>query len=105
MIYAGILSGALDSRMQNQDMPKQFLELGDKPILIHTIDPFMINPRIDEIIVALPRTWISYTIDLVRKYYLNPEKIHIIAGGETRNETLMCILGDIEQRNGIGRTM
>ena len=102
MIYAGILSGALDSRMQNQDMPKQFLELGDKPILIHTIDPFMINPRIDEIIVALPRTWISYTIDLVRKYYLNPEKIHIIAGGENRNETLMCILGDIEQRNGIG---
>lgn len=101
MIYAGILSGGMDSQMQNSDMPKQFQELGDKPILIHTIDPFMVNPQIDEIIVALPRPWISYTIDLVRKHYPNPEKIHMIAGGETRNETLMCILDDIEQRNGI----
>lgn len=102
MIYAGIMSGGLDSRMQNPDMPKLFQELGDKPILIHTIDPFMINPSIDEIIVALPRLWVSHTIDLVRKHYPNPEKIHIIAGGETTNETLMCILDDIEQRNGIG---
>ena len=102
MIYAGILSGGVGARMQRADMPKQFLELGDKPILIHTIDPFVINPRIDEVIVALPRPWISYTIDLVRKHYPGSEKIRLIAGGETRNETLMCILDDIEQRNGIG---
>ena len=102
MVYAGILSGGIGTRMQRADMPKQFLELGDKPILIHTIDPFMVNPSIDEIIVALPRPWISYTIDLIRKHYPNPKKIHMIAGGETRNETLMCILDDIEQRNGIG---
>lgn len=102
MIYAGILSGGVGTRMQRADMPKQFLTLGDKPILIHTIDPFMINSRIDEIIVALPRPWVSYTIDLVRKYYPNSEKIRLIVGGETRNETLMCILDDIEQRNGIG---
>ena len=102
MIYAGILSGGIGSQSQRADMPRQFLELGDKPILIHTIDPFMVNPRIDEIIVALPRPWISYTIDLVRKNYPNHEKIHLIAGGETRNETLMCVLDDIQQRNGIG---
>ena len=55
MVYAGILSGGIGTRMQRADMPKQFLELGDKPILIHTIDPFMVNPNIDEIIVALHR--------------------------------------------------
>lgn len=103
MVYAGILSAGIGTRMQRADMPKQFLKLGDKPILIHTIDPFMVNPHIDEIIVALSRPWISYTIDLIRKYYPSPEKIHLIAGGETRNESLMCILDDIEQRNGIGR--
>lgn len=102
MVYAGILSGGIGTRMQNRDVPKQFLELGDKPVLIHTIDPFMVNPRIDEIIVALPRPWISYTIDLVRKHYSDSGKIHLIGGGNTRNETLMCILDDIEQRNGIG---
>lgn len=102
MIYAGILAGGVGTRMQRADMPKQFLELGDKPILMHTIDPFMVNPRVDEIIVALPRPWISYTIDLIRKHYPNNEKIRLVAGGETRNETLMCILDDIELRNGIG---
>lgn len=101
MIYAGILSGGVGTRMQNPDMPKQFLELGGKPILLHTIDPFLITPRIDEVIVAVPRAWVSYTIDLVRRNYPNPEKIHIIPGGETRNETLMCVLDDIEKRNGI----
>lgn len=102
MIYAGILSGGIGTRMQNPDMPKQFLELGDKPILLHTIDPFLINPRIDEVIVAVPKAWASYTIDLVRRNYPNHEKIHVIPGGGTRNETLMCVLKDIETRNGIG---
>lgn len=104
MIYAGILSGGMGNQTRRADMPRQFLELGDKPILIHTIDPFMVNHNIDEIIVALPKPWISYTIDLVRRYYTNPKKIHLIAGGETRSETLMCILDDIEQRNGIDET-
>ena len=102
MIYAGILSGGTGTRMQRADMPKQFLELGGKPILIYTIDAFMANPRIDEIIVALPEAWISYTADLVRKYYPQCKKIRLIAGGGTRNETLMRILDDIELRNGIG---
>ena len=101
MIYAGILAGSVGTRMQRADMPKQFLELGDKPILLHTLDPFLINPRIDEVIVALPRPWVSYAIDLVRRHYPDLEKLHLIPGGSTRNETLMCILDDIEERRGI----
>ena len=101
MVYAGILSGGIGTRMQSPDMPKQYMELGDKPILIHTIDPFLINPRIDEVVVAVPRPWVSYSIDLLRRHYPNQEKLHLIPGGESRNETLMCILDDIESRNGI----
>lgn len=101
MVYAGILSGGIGTRMQNPDMPKQYMELGDKPVLIHTIDPFLINSKIDEVIVAVPRSWVSYTIDLVRRHYPDQKKLHLISGGETRNETLMCILDDIEKRNGI----
>ena len=102
MVYAGILSGGIGTRMQSPDMPKQYLELGGRPILIHTIDPFLINSRIDEVIVAVPRPWVSYTIDLMRRHYPNREKLRLIPGGETRNETLMRILDDIETRGGIG---
>ena len=38
MIYAGILAGGKGTRMGNTDLPKQFLMLGEKPIIIHTKD-------------------------------------------------------------------
>ena len=38
MIYAGILAGGIGSRMGNVPLPKQFLDIDNKPILIHTIE-------------------------------------------------------------------
>ncbi len=101
MVYAGILSGGIGSRMLRTDMPKQFLMLGDKPIIIHTIDQFVLNTRIDEIFVAVPAAWLDYTKDLLRSHYADSQKIHVLCGGKTRNETLMRLLAEIEQKNGI----
>lgn len=42
MIYAGILAGGIGSRMGNVPLPKQFLELDGKPIIIHTIEKFLL---------------------------------------------------------------
>lgn len=102
MIYAGILSGGVGTRMLRADMPKQFLELGTKPIIIHTVDQFILNPRIDEILVAVPAAWLSYTADLLRHYYPEDGRIRLLAGGATRNETLMRVLDEIEKCHGIG---
>ena len=41
MIYAGILAGGTGTRMGIQEMPKQFLPLGNKPIIIHTVEKFL----------------------------------------------------------------
>ena len=38
MIFAAILAGGIGSRMGGTDTPKQFLDLGDKPVIIHTIE-------------------------------------------------------------------
>ena len=38
MIFAGILAGGMGTRMNIADMPKQFLPLGEKPIIIHITD-------------------------------------------------------------------
>ena len=48
MIYAGILAGGTGTRMGISNMPKQFLELGKKPILIHTIEKFLLEPEIEK---------------------------------------------------------
>ena len=91
MIYAGVLAGGKGKRMGRTELPKQFLTIGTKPIIIHTIEQFIISNKIDNIVVATPENWKSYTEDVIKKYYPNEDRINIIIGGNTRNETIMNI--------------
>ena len=43
MIYAGILAGGVGSRMVNVPLPKQFLDLDGKPIIVHTVEKFLLT--------------------------------------------------------------
>lgn len=90
MNFAGILAGGSGTRMGKTDLPKQFLSLGGRPIIVHTIEQFLISPVIEKIIVAVPENWISYTKDIVEKY-CNDDRIIIIEGGSDRNGTVMNI--------------
>lgn len=100
MNYAGILAGGVGRRMGRSDLPKQFLMLGSKPILIHTIEQFLISGEIDKIILAVPQNWKSYSEDLIKKYCV-AEKIDIITGGETRNDTILNICNHIKNAYGL----
>ena len=51
MVFGVVLAGGKGSRMGNTDMPKQFMKLGSKPILMHTVEKFFVNPGIEKIIV------------------------------------------------------
>lgn len=88
MIFAAILAGGVGSRMGNSDVPKQFLNLGDKPILIHTIEKFIINSKLDKILVLTPNNFINSTIDLIKNIEGETDKIVVLEGGETRNDTI-----------------
>lgn len=98
-IYGVILAGGLGSRMGNVEKPKQFIEVGKKPIIIHTIEKFVVNPGFERVIVLTPKQWIQHTKDLVRKYVRLKEKVVVICGGETRNETIMNSIRFIEQNH------
>lgn len=97
VIYAGILAGGQGTRMGNVPMPKQFLLLNDKPILIHTIEKFLLNPRFEKIIIASPREWINYTEDILEKFKVNQPNIAVVEGGSERNETIMNIIEFIKK--------
>lgn len=88
MIFAAILAGGVGSRMGNSDVPKQFLNLGDKPILIHTIEKFIINSKFDKILVLTPNNFINSTTDLIKNIEGETDKIIVLEGGETRNDTI-----------------
>ena len=101
MIFAAILAGGIGSRMGGTDTPKQFLDLGDKPFIIHTIEKFVINSKIDKIIVLTPQNFINHTNHLIHEYIGENEDIIVIEGGETRNDTLMNSISYIEENFGI----
>lgn len=90
MNFGGILAGGKGTRMGKTDLPKQFLMLGEKPIIIHTIEQFLVSPAIDEIVVGVPENWIDYTKDIIEKY-CKDDRIHVVQGGQNRNGTIMNI--------------
>lgn len=56
MNIALLTAGGIGSRM-HQEIPKQFLHVNNKPIIIYTLEAFQKNPSIDFIIVAVLEKW------------------------------------------------
>ena len=100
-IYGVILAGGKGTRMGNVERPKQFMEVGGKPIIVHTIEKFAIHTEFDKIIILSPKAWISHTNDLIKKYIPMRDKLVVIQGGSTRNETIMNGIRYIEENFGL----
>ena len=101
MIFAAILAGGIGSRMNLSDMPKQFLPLKDKPIIIHTLEKFLMCDKFDFFFVGVHPDWMLYMDDLIKKYcpqYRN--KICTVPGGKDRNSTLSNVIENLEEKFG-----
>lgn len=96
MVFCVLLAGGVGSRMGNIEKPKQYLNIGDKPIIVHTIEKFYINDKFEKVYVLCPEQWISHTKNLIRKHIGDTDRISVIKGGETRNETIMNAIYQIE---------
>ena len=99
MIFAGIVAGGMGSRFRS-DIPKQFLKLGNKPIVVHTVEKFLLYSKFDAIFIGVNENWIPYAQDLFKTYGINSEKIFFSKGGKDRNLTIMSIIDDIERKFG-----
>ncbi len=101
MIYAEILASGIGSRMGNTEMPKQFLILGSKPIFIHTTEQFLLNHEINKIIICVSKKWIPHTKNILKKYIGETDRIDVVEGGNTRNESIINGCKYIEKEYGI----
>ena len=80
--YVIIVAGGKGLRM-GSDLPKQFLPMGDKPVLMHTLEVFRRYDETLQIIVVLPREQQDFWKQLCQKHSFAVE--HTFAdGGETR---------------------
>ena len=57
MNYAIILSGGIGTRMRRPDCPKQYIDVGGRPILMYTVETFQNNPDVDRIVIVAADEW------------------------------------------------
>lgn len=86
MNVAIIVAAGSGSRF-GADRPKQFLEIGGKPLLIHTLDTFQSCAAIDEIVLILSENEIESFQETLRKFQII-KLSKIVAGGKTRAESV-----------------
>ena len=82
MNYIIIVAGGKGLRMGG-DIPKQFLPIGGKPVLMRTIERFREYSPTLQIILVLPKAQQDYWRQLCNEYHFN-ESYELADGGETR---------------------
>lgn len=97
MIFGVIVAGGVGSRL-GADMPKQFLNLAGRPIIMHTLDTFLKCPELEQIYLGVHPEWMDYMAGLVGQYVSKTDlpRVHLVAGGAERNETIMNVIRQIE---------
>ena len=101
MVYAVICAGGIGSRMGNRDLPKQYMMIKGKPIIVHTVEKFFLNSRFERVLVLCPKSWVAYTRELLEKFIPSNEKVVVLEGGESRNDTIMNAISFIEKNDGL----
>jgi 2-C-methyl-D-erythritol 4-phosphate cytidylyltransferase len=80
-----ILAGGSGTRMGGA-MPKQFLSLKDKPVIVHTLENFQKNENVDEILVVCIKDWIEHLKEILDEFKI-PKVKWIIEGGATGHDS------------------
>ena len=96
MNFALIFAGGVGRRMNNADLPKQFLEIAGKTILSLTIERFQNHSEIDGIVVVCVDSHIDKCRSEISKNNLS-KVIDVVPGGETAQESILLGLRRLRQ--------
>ena len=91
-----IIAGGIGSRM-NQDIPKQFINVFDKPVIIYTLEAFQKHPNIDVIEVVCLNGWYDILIAYAKQFHITKLE-NIVNGGKNGQDSIRNGLYDIIQR-------
>lgn len=98
MVYGSILAAGSVKKNDNSRIPRPFTLLGKKPILIHTLEQFIVAQAIERIIVVVTDEWVVYTEELIRKWIKVPKEIYVISGGINKNRSIYYAAKFIEEK-------
>jgi 2-C-methyl-D-erythritol 4-phosphate cytidylyltransferase len=95
--YAIIVAGGSGKRM-GSDIPKQFIEIAEKPILMHTMKRFVEADKSIKLILVLPKNQHKYWYNLIDKYSFELEYI-LAEGGDERFYSVLNGLQYVEKNS------
>ena len=88
--YVILLAGGVGKRMQSE-IPKQFIEVNGKPIIVYSLENFQRNDQIEKIVIVCIKEWIEYLKNIINAYQISKVE-WIVEGGGTGHDSI---------RNGI----
>lgn len=87
MNYAVVFAGGIGARMMNTEIPKQFMEINHKPIIIYTLENFQNNINIDGIVISCIESWIPYLLEKIKEFNIT-KVCAVVAGGVNGQESI-----------------
>lgn len=103
MIYGALLAGGMGKRLENSDLPKQFICIEGIPIIILTLKKMLKIEKFQTIFIAVNHDWIEYTQLLLKEHLSKSDldRISIVCGGKERFDSFFSIMNEIIKRKGI----
>lgn len=91
-----LLTAAGTGTRMHQDIPKQFIHVDNKPVIIHTMEAFQKHPSVDAIIVVTLDSWKEVLWAYAKQF--NITKLQwVVAGGETGQESIKNGLNKLKE--------
>lgn len=91
-----LLTAAGTGTRMHQDIPKQFIHVDNKPIIIHTMEAFQNHPSIDAIIVVTIDSWSAVLWSYAQQFNIDKLK-WVVPGGKTGQESIYNGLVELSQ--------
>ena len=85
MNSAPIRAAGVGPRMRNGGMPKQFLKLMGKPIIIYTLEKFEESKEIDQVIVVCHGSYVEHMQNIIQLYQISKADKVIVGGNDRQN--------------------
>ena len=92
-----IIAGGVGARM-GQDIPKQFLTVYDKPVIVYTMEAFQSHPEIDAIEVVCIDDWKGALLAYAKQFGIAKLE-NIVSGGKNGQDSIRNGLYDIAERH------
>lgn len=86
MNVAIIIAGGVGSR-RGQEIPKQFINVGEKPVIVYTLEAFQEHPLVDAIEVVCLAGWEQVLRAYARQYKIDKLK-WVVKGGASGQESI-----------------